>query len=119
MTTRHALIVAFAVTLLALIAVLIRRSRITSSPIHLDDLLLGDDGKVSKAAFVMLGSFFVTSWTILYLVINDKLSEWVFTAYVAAWVAPTVTRLIVNQPLPATQTTAITQTTVVPTKGKK
>ena len=88
------------------------RSRSGASAINLDDLLLGEDGKVSKAAAVMMGSFAGTTWVIVYLTLCDKLTEGYFAAYLAAWVAPSVTKLIVNKPVPATQETRITQTTV-------
>ena len=73
-----------------------RRSVSATSKIHLDDLLLGDDGKMSKSAAVMFGGFALTSWTIVYLTITGKLDAVYFGAYLAAWVAPTVTRLIVS-----------------------
>lgn len=79
----------------ALVLSLIHRHRSALSLINLEDLLLGDDGRISKAAAVMLGAFALTTWVIAYLTVNDKLTEGYFVAYLGAWVAPTVTRLIV------------------------
>lgn len=76
---------------------LVRSHHDKNSGIRLDDLLLGDDGRLSKSACVMLGAFALTTWTIVSLVLRDKLTEGYFTAYLGAWVAPTVTRLIFNK----------------------
>jgi hypothetical protein len=83
---------------------LIRRSRSDQSGINLDDLLLGEDGKISKAAAVMLGSFVMTSWVIVYLTLTNKLTEGYFGAYLLAWVSPTVTKLIKGPSVTTTTT---------------
>jgi len=90
------------ICLLALIALLVmralmRRSKDDKSLISLDDLLVGDDGKLSKAASVMFGAFLLTSWVILYQTLNKTLTDVTFAAYLAAWVAPTVTKLITGR----------------------
>lgn len=71
-----------------------QRSKSHTSKINIDDLFLGDDGKMSKAATVMLGSFALTTWVIVYLAITGRLNEGYFAAYLAAWVAPAVAKLI-------------------------
>lgn len=109
------LIAALAIGVLVIIWSLIRRDRNHRSKLNLDDLLLGDDGKISKAAIVLLGAFAFTTWLMVVLTVHDKMTEGYFTAYGAFWIAPTVTRLIVNRPLPLTQETTISQTTVTPT----
>jgi len=78
-----------------------RRSKNHTSKIDLDDLLCGDDGKIAKSAVVLLGSFALTTWVIVYLAITNKLNEGYFAAYLAAWVAPTVTKLIKGTDAPA------------------
>jgi hypothetical protein len=97
-------------TLLGAIVLLVcwglyRRNRSPVSRFAIDDLMLGDDGKASKSAAVMFGSFFLTSWAIVYLTITGRITEGYFCAYLAAWVAPTVTRLI-KGPAPATPSSA-------------
>jgi hypothetical protein len=78
---------------------LMARSRDPSSLVNLDDLLVDDvTGKISKAAAVMMGSFGVTSWIVVYQALTDKLSDTTFAAYVGAWVIPAVTKLITNRP---------------------
>lgn len=70
-----------------------RRSKSRESQFYLDDLLIGDDGKASKAAIVMFGSFVLTSWVIVFQALNKTLSDLSFAAYLTAWVAPAVSRM--------------------------
>lgn len=56
--------------------------------------LLMEHNKASKAAHVMLGAFAVTTWMMVYLTLSEKLTEGYLAIYVAAWIAPVVTRLI-------------------------
>lgn len=82
---------------LLIMRALTRRDKDNASLINLEDLLIGDDGKISKAAAVMFGAFALSTWVIVYLTTSGKLTEGYFTAYLAAWVAPTVTKLVVNR----------------------
>ncbi len=93
MNSHIVLIAVLAIALLVVLFSLLRRDRNAHSAIDLEDLLIGEDGKVSKAACVMLGSFLMTTWVIVYLTYTGKLTEGYFTAYLATWVAPTVARL--------------------------
>jgi hypothetical protein len=75
-----------------------RRDRNSRSGIKWDDLLLGEDGRLSKAAVVMMGAFALTTWMMVYLTLTDKMSEGYFTIFGALWATPAVTKLIVNRP---------------------
>jgi len=107
-----------AVVVLLILWTLERRNRNKASPINLDDLLLGTDGKASKAAFVMGGSFVVTTWVIIFETLNKTLTDITFAAYVGAWVVPAVTALIKGPSPNATSETTITSRTVVPPEVK-
>jgi len=89
-----------AITLVVMVALLLfgllRRSKMINSAIDIDDLLLGEDGKISKAAAVMMGSFIVTSWIMAKLTLTEHMTEGYFMAYVGAWIVPSVTKLIVQ-----------------------
>lgn len=67
---------------------LFRRSRDPKSNIHLDDLLLGDDGKISRAAVVMMGAFMLSCWMMIYLLAAGKMTEGYVGLFLGAWVAP-------------------------------
>lgn len=70
---------------------LFKRSRAEDSKIHLDDLLLGDDGKISRSAVVMMGSFVFTTWMMTYLLATGKMTEGYLGLFLASWVAPALT----------------------------
>ena len=88
-----ALLLAIAIVALSIA----RANRSPTNPISLVDLLLGADGRLSKAACVMFGAFLLTSWVIVLQTSRGTLSDLTFGAYLGAWVAPTVTALIVNR----------------------
>lgn len=94
-----ALVLVLGVLLIA--RALVRSDRSATSRIDLEDLLLGDDGRASKAAAVMFGAFALSTWVIVNLAVSGALTEGYFTAYLGAylgaWVAPTVARLIFNK----------------------
>lgn len=86
-----ALIVALLVALIIMIS--LRRMHNDASTFDLRDLLV-ENGRVSKAAAVMMGSFAATTWAFIYLTLAGKLTEGIFGLYAATWIAPVVSRLI-------------------------
>jgi hypothetical protein len=76
------------------------RNRAATSRINLDDFLLGDDQKASKAAAVMFGSFFFTTWLMLDLQLKGKMSEGYLGLYLTAWVGPAVAVIMTRQAPP-------------------
>lgn len=120
MITRHEVILVAILGLVILVILwsLERRNKNTASHIHLDDLLLGPDGKASKAAFVMGGSFVVTTWVIIFETLNRSLSDTIFAAYCGFWVVPAVTALIKGPPNNMTSETTIVSRTVTPPEEK-
>jgi len=99
------MLAALGALLLVILISLLRRNRCRNSPIKLEDLLIGDDGRLSKAAAVMMGAFAMTTWLIVYLTVTGKITEGYFTAYLGAWVAPTVARVIFGKSSAAPTTT--------------
>ncbi len=113
----------FCIVLIYIGRVLIRLSRQPDqvSKINLEDLLLGDDGKMSKSAFVMMIALITTTWMMIYLTMAGQMTEGYFGLYSTAWIVPTVARLIWNPdraqvvaPVAATVTTTTTATEVKP-----
>lgn len=115
MTTKATL--ALLVALLALLLWLYRRDRAVASALQLDDFLLGDDGKASKSALVMYVALAVSSYVVVLYTVRGTLTDLLFGAYLAAWVAPTVTKLISSGAQPAAPTVAITAQTVGKIEG--
>lgn len=83
-----------------LVALLIWRSlkklhRDDNVQFDLRDLLM-ENGKVSKAACVMMGAFAATTWFFLYYAVTGRMTEGYFGLYGGFWITPVVARLIVQ-----------------------
>lgn len=85
---KSGLVIVLTVGLLFLARLLMRHSRDADSKFYLGDLLLGADGRASKAAMVLWGSFILSSWVIAYLTLRNRLTDVFFLSYLGAWVAP-------------------------------
>lgn len=70
--------------------------------------LLMENGRVSKAAVVMMGAFSLTSWMMVQLTLAGKMTEGYFGLYSAAWIAPVVIKLITQAASAAPKTTTAT-----------
>lgn len=90
--------VALLVMMAAVLASLVWRHRMAGSPINLEDLLLGPDGRISKSATILFGAFFLSSWVVAYQSLASTLSDATFAAYLAAWVTPTIAHLFKRSP---------------------
>jgi len=77
--------------------------------------LLMESGRLSRIAVAFMATLVVTSWVIVRLTIEGKLTEGLFTAYVAAWVAPIVAKLFSG---PSSTATATSTTTVTSAETK-
>lgn len=70
------------------------RDQSDASKINFDDLLTDPDGRMSKSAVVMFGSFGMTTWLMVFLALAGKMSEGYLTIYGGLWIIPAVTKLI-------------------------
>lgn len=89
----HIMFAILACAVLAILWSLERKSNDRASRFSFDELLT-EDGKTSKAACLMFGSFAVATWLIVFLTVNGKITEGYFTAYLGFYVAPAVARII-------------------------
>ena len=67
------------------------------------DLLIGEDGRVSKSSVVLLGAFATMSWAFIRITIDGKMTEGLYIAYGATWVAPFIALVFKNSGIPKTQ----------------
>lgn len=51
-------------------------------------------GRVDNAKFCQIGAFFLSSWVIYYMTLNNRLTEWAFGLYMAAWVGARVASML-------------------------
>jgi hypothetical protein len=85
-----------ALGILCIVWSLIRAHRDRRNWLDLTDLLRGEDGKLSRGAAVLLGSFGLMSWVIWKLSNAGTLTNEAFLGYGAIFATPAVVKLIVN-----------------------
>jgi hypothetical protein len=74
---------------------------------------LMENGKASPRAFGYMATLIVTSWIVLTMAINKTLTDVIFAAYGAMWVAPIVASMF--SPAPAAQEAGTVISSVVKT----
>lgn len=47
--------------------------------------LICSNGKISEAKFARFVAFVVSTWGFVYLILDQRFSEWYFAGYMAAW----------------------------------
>ena len=83
--------------------------RSPTNAINLFDLVMVD-GRLSKMAVVFMGAFAATTWIMVRLTIDGKMTEGYVGLYGATWAAPMIARLFSNPPSGTTTTTTMTST---------
>ena len=103
---------AFAIVLLLIVWSFYRAQRDPANSFNLFDLIL-ENGRVSRIGFAFLVALLVTSWVLVKMASNAQRDlDVVFSAYLAAWVAPIVAKLFSPpQSVTLTQTNTATSTT--------
>lgn len=85
----------------SLVIILVRRMHSSHSAINLDDLLIDPvTNRISKAAVVLMASFVLASWVIIYLTLTGKFDDTAFAAYLAAFATPAVVKIITDARAP-------------------
>lgn len=101
-----------------LLALLIWRSlrKMHDAPDVTFDLrdLIMENGRVSKAACVMMGAFASTTWFFIYYTLAGKMTEGYFALYGGFWITPVVARII-KQNGDASTPSKVTATTTTET----
>ena len=47
--------------------------------------LICTDGRINEAKFMRFSAFLVSTWGFIYLMVDQRFSEWYFAGYMAAW----------------------------------
>jgi len=59
--------------------------RNSNNNIDVKDLICSN-GKIDEKKFVRFGAWIVSTWGFVYLILDQRFSEWYFAGYMAAWV---------------------------------
>ena len=85
-TTKFTMQVLLALMLVIVVWTMIVLHRNPNDSFDMKDLV-GREGKLDEKKFTRFGAWVVSTWGFVYLIVNDKLSEWYFIGYMGAWVA--------------------------------
>ena len=47
--------------------------------------LIGTDGRINEHKFMRFTAFVVSTWGFIYLIVDQRFSEWYFAGYMTAW----------------------------------
>jgi hypothetical protein len=83
-----------------------------NSKIDFSDLFIDQSGKIGGSQMRLNLAFGVSTWVIVFYTLNGTLSEWLFTAYLAAFVYDRVASRKLGGPTPA----VVIKTATVPTE---
>jgi hypothetical protein len=74
------------IVIVAMIAMLVAWNiqRDKNNQIDLKDLVC-KDGRINEAKFMRFCTFVVSTWGFVYLIVDQRFSEWYFAGYMAAW----------------------------------
>ena len=109
MSRSDVMLVILASVAVIVILLLWRAQRDQMKAFNVFDLIM-ENGRVSKIAFSYMVVLAVTTWTEVYLTIQGKMTEGLFLAYGAMWVAPLVAKIVFNKTEPPSNTTVTTVT---------
>lgn len=73
------------IILFALVLIVWAYQRDETNRVELKDLFCTNDEMDSKKFFT-LGAWIVSTWGFIYLIVDERFSEWYFAGYMAAWV---------------------------------
>ena len=79
--------------------------------------LIMENGRLSRLACIFIASFGVSSWVIIRLTLDGKMTEGLFTAYCLAWVAPIIAKLFSPPQVTSSTSTTSVSTTTVPVQN--
>lgn len=85
---------------------------------NLFDLIM-ENGRVSRIGFAFVVALFVTSWVLIRVARDGKMTDLLYAAYGAMWVAPIVAKLFSPPPPPGSTTITTDASKTVTTEVTK
>lgn len=96
----------------------LRAHRDPAFRLDLFDLVM-NDGRLSRIAVAFMVTLVATTWIMVRLTLDGKLTEGYFTGFGLMWVAPVVAKLFSAPPPAGTTTTDTSSTTIIKTEDSK
>lgn len=119
MTTDYYMYGILAMFIAAVAVSFYRLQKDKTNDFNLFDLLM-EGGRVSRIAVAFMVTLIVTSWIMLKLAIDQKMTEGYLVSYGAMWVAPIIARMFATNTVSySSSTTTTTEQAMVKPKAKK
>ena len=84
MQVSHSMNIILAVVVVIAVMVFWNIQKDKNNQIDLKDLVC-KDGRIHEAKFMRFVTFVVSTWGFVYLIVDQRFSEWYFAGYMAAW----------------------------------
>ena len=82
----HVMYAILAVIMIFCVVAMYKLNADERSPINVMDLITEND-KLSESKLIRFFTWVISSWGFIYLISDNKLTEWYFIGYMGAWVA--------------------------------
>jgi len=96
-TTQIAMSIVLIMVVVFLIFLLYIWHKDSKNNIDLKDLICVNN-KIDEKKFSRFGAWIVSTWGFVYLILENKFSEWYFMGYMAAWVGNAIFDKYINKP---------------------
>jgi hypothetical protein len=80
----HGMNTALILLVIVALAVIWNFQRDQNNKVDIKDLIC-TDGRINEAKFMRFTAFLVSTWGFVYLIVDQRFSEWYFAGYMAAW----------------------------------
>lgn len=80
----HSMNAVLVLIVIVALAVIWNFQRDKDNQVDIKDLIC-QDGKISETKFMRFTAFVVSTWGFIYLIVDQRFSEWYFAGYMAAW----------------------------------
>jgi hypothetical protein len=81
-----------------------KRDKDDNSAISFDDLIVGATvngvRRVSAEKVLLIASWIVTTWGLVYMIGADKVTDAIYLGYGAIWITPIIAHMFASQPAP-------------------
>ena len=84
MQANHYMNLVIAVVVIISILVIWNFQRDQSNKVDIKDLIC-TDGRINSNKFMRFTAFVVSTWGFIYLIVDQRFSEWYFAGYMATW----------------------------------
>lgn len=90
------MVVSLLVLVLVAALVIWNIQRDQNNQVDIKDLIC-TDGRINEAKFMRFTAFVVSTWGFIYLIVDQRFSEWYFAGYMAAWAGNALLNKYLNQ----------------------